>query len=63
VEQSSQGSFAMQGPEDILAVVISHPKHPGRVCGTGRGMGIRQFFSTLARQVLYHNLVSLTKNF
>ena len=51
MEQSSQGSFTTQGPEDILAVVISRPKHPGRVRGTGRGMGIRKFFSTLARQV------------
>jgi len=48
VEQSFQGSFATQGPEDILVVVISRTKHPGRVRDTGRGMGIRQFFSTLA---------------
>jgi len=49
VEQSSQGGFTPEGRHDILAVAIGQPKHPGRVCGAGLGVGIRQFFGSSSR--------------
>ena len=44
VEQSSQRSFVSQGRDDILAVAIGKPEHPGRVRAIGQGVGIRQYF-------------------
>lgn len=42
-EQSSQGTFVPKGRQDILAVAIGKPDHPGRVIGVGWGVGIRQY--------------------
>jgi len=49
VQQSSQGSFVSQGRQDILTEAICIPEHPGRVCTTGFGVGVRQFFGSASR--------------
>jgi len=52
VLQSSQGSFASQGRQDILTEAIGIPEHPGRVHTAGFGVGVRQFFGSASRSSL-----------
>ena len=59
VEQSTQGSFHPHGRQDILAVAIGTPEHPGRVRAAGRGVGIRQYFG--APSVATHTLRHLNE--
>ncbi|BAT80616.1 hypothetical protein VIGAN_03020800 [Vigna angularis var. angularis] len=42
--QSKQGMFHPSGRQDILAIAIGRPEHPGCVRGAGKGVGIRQYF-------------------
>jgi len=49
VQQSSQGSFASQGRQDILTKAISIPEHPGHVRTAGFDVGVRQFFGSASR--------------
>jgi len=46
VEQSSQGSFVIQGRQDILTTALGTEEHPGRVRTTGYGVGVRQYFGS-----------------
>ncbi|WVZ18934.1 hypothetical protein V8G54_006256 [Vigna mungo] len=51
VEKRSKGSFTQEGLDDILAVVIGRPEHPGYIRGVGRGVGLKQFFGGPTRKV------------
>ncbi|KOM48342.1 hypothetical protein LR48_Vigan07g204600 [Vigna angularis] len=59
VEQSCQGQFTQEGHQDILATTIGRPEHPRRVCATGTGIGIRQFFGSSSHPSSY----GLTKEY
>ncbi|KAH1247521.1 hypothetical protein GmHk_06G017413 [Glycine max] len=48
-EQATQGSFVPHGRQDVLAVAIGRPKHPGRVRGIGAGVTIKQYFGSAPR--------------
>ncbi|KAL5148299.1 hypothetical protein HKD37_13G035355 [Glycine soja] len=48
-EQATQGSFIPHGRQDVLAAAIGRPEHPGRVCGTGAGVTIKQYFGSAPR--------------
>jgi len=43
-EQSTQGTFAPCGCNDILNVALGRPEHPRRVRVAGYGVGIRSYF-------------------
>lgn len=43
-EQYTQGTFIPEGRRDILAAAFGRSEHPGRVRGTGFGVGIYDFF-------------------
>ncbi|KAL5180393.1 hypothetical protein HKD37_01G001540 [Glycine soja] len=45
-EQATQGSFVPHGCQDVLAATIRCPEHPGRVCATGAGVTIKQYFGS-----------------
>ncbi|WVZ23545.1 hypothetical protein V8G54_002089 [Vigna mungo] len=51
VEKRSKGSFTQEGRDDILAVAIGRPEHPGYIRGVGRGVGLKQFFGGPTRKV------------
>ena len=61
MEQSSSGTFAAQGREDILVVAIGRPEPLERVRGTGRGISIRSFFGNLAQHVTLSQLSEADK--
>jgi len=48
-EQASQGSFVAHGRQDVLTAAIGRPEHPGRVCATGVGVTIKQYFGPTPR--------------
>jgi len=45
-EQATQGSFVPHGCQDVLAATIRCLEHPGRVCATGAGVTIKQYFGS-----------------
>jgi len=47
VEQSSQGSFVVQGRKDILTTALGTDELPGRVRTAGYGVGVRQYFGSI----------------
>ena len=49
MEQNSQGSFVIQGRQDILTTVLGTEEHPGRVRTAGYGVGVRQYFGSAPR--------------
>ncbi|KAH1242604.1 hypothetical protein GmHk_07G019902 [Glycine max] len=59
-EQATQGSFVPHGRLDVLAAAIGRPEHPGRVCGIGAGVTIKQYFGSAPRTS--HNASSLPPN-
>ncbi|KAH1210107.1 hypothetical protein GmHk_15G044476 [Glycine max] len=48
-EQATQGSFVPHGRQDVLAVAIGRPEHPGRVRAAGAGVTIKQYFGSAPR--------------
>lgn len=44
VHQTTQGSYAPHGRDDILTTAIGRPEHPGRVRATGGSWGLRDYF-------------------
>ncbi|KAL5191158.1 hypothetical protein HKD37_04G010468 [Glycine soja] len=48
-EQAIQGSFVPHGRQDVLAVAIGRPEHPGRVRAAGAGVTIKQYFGSAPR--------------
>jgi len=59
VEQNSQGSFVPKGRDDILTMTIRIEEHPGRVCTTGFGVGVRQNFELVSRPSFSINVSQL----
>ena len=55
VEQSSQGSFVIQGKPDILTTALDTEEHPSRVWTTGYGVGVRQYFGSAPRSTSSQN--------
>jgi len=55
VEQSSQGSFVIQGRQDILTAALGTEEHPGRVRTTGYGVGVRQYFGSAPHSSSSHS--------
>ncbi|WVZ25824.1 hypothetical protein V8G54_004368 [Vigna mungo] len=51
-KKRSKGSFTQEARDDILAVAIGRPEHPGYICGVGQGVGLEQFFGGPTRKVL-----------
>ncbi|WVZ04709.1 hypothetical protein V8G54_018055 [Vigna mungo] len=51
VEKRSKGSFTQEGRDDILAVAIGRPEHPGYIRSVGRGVGLKQFFGGPTRKI------------
>ena len=43
-EQKTHGTFVPHGCHDLLNISIGRPEHPGRVCATGTGVTISQYF-------------------
>jgi len=56
VEQSSQGSFLIQGRQDILTTTLGTDEHPGRVRAAGYGVVIRQYFGSASRSSSSQNI-------
>ncbi|KAH1262013.1 hypothetical protein GmHk_02G004732 [Glycine max] len=48
-EHTTQGSFVPHGRQDVLAVAIGRPEHPGRVRAAGAGVTIKQYFGSAPR--------------
>ncbi|KAH1257714.1 hypothetical protein GmHk_03G007622 [Glycine max] len=48
-EQAIQGSFVPHGRQDVLAVAIRRPEHPGRARAVGAGVTIKQYFGSAPR--------------
>ncbi|KAH1213862.1 hypothetical protein GmHk_14G041736 [Glycine max] len=48
-EQATQGSFVPHGRQDVLAVAIGRPEHPGRVHAAGVDVTIKQYFGSAPR--------------
>ncbi|KAL5194202.1 hypothetical protein HKD37_20G056318 [Glycine soja] len=48
-EQASQGSFIAHICQDVLAIAIGLPEHPGRVRAAGAGVTIKQYFGSAPR--------------
>ncbi|KAL5134465.1 hypothetical protein HKD37_03G007621 [Glycine soja] len=48
-EQAIQGSFVPHGRQDVLAVAIRRPEHPGRARAAGAGVTIKQYFGSAPR--------------
>ncbi|KAL5147515.1 hypothetical protein HKD37_06G017189 [Glycine soja] len=48
-EQTTQGSFVPRGRQDVLAVAIGRPEHPGRVRAARAGVTIKQYFGSAPR--------------
>ncbi|KAL5180813.1 hypothetical protein HKD37_01G001871 [Glycine soja] len=48
-EQATQGSFVPHGRQDVLAVAIGRPEHPGRVRAARAGVTIKQYFGSAPR--------------
>ncbi|KAH1202783.1 hypothetical protein GmHk_17G049167 [Glycine max] len=45
-EQATQGSFVPHGRQNVLAVAIGRPEHPGRVRAAGASVTIKQYFGS-----------------
>ncbi|KAL5133888.1 hypothetical protein HKD37_03G007148 [Glycine soja] len=43
------GSFVPHGRQELLTAAIRRPEHPGRVCATGVGVTINQYFGSAPR--------------
>nr|KYP46201.1 hypothetical protein KK1_032193 [Cajanus cajan] len=48
-EQTSQGSFILEGRQDILITALRRPEHPGRVRTAGAGATISNYFGPLSK--------------
>jgi len=55
VEQSSQGSFVIQGRQDILTTTLGTKEHPRHVRTAGYGVGVRQYFGSAPRSTSSQN--------
>ncbi|WVZ12004.1 hypothetical protein V8G54_016534, partial [Vigna mungo] len=53
--------FTQEGRDDILAVAIGRPEHPGYIRGVGRGVGLKQFFGGPTRKVTLAQLSEYDK--
>ena len=56
MEQSSQGSFDIQGRQDILTTALGTEEHPDRVRTAGYGVGVRQYFGSAFRSSSSQNV-------
>ena len=55
MEQSSQGSFVIQGRQHILTTALGTEEYPGRVRTAGYGVGVRQYFGSAPRSSSSHS--------
>ena len=56
VEQSSQGSFVIQGRQYILTTALGTEEHPSRVRIAGYSVGVRQYFGSVPRSSSSQNV-------
>ena len=55
MEQSSQGSFVIQGRQDILTTALGTEENLGRVQTDDYGVGVRQYFGSAPRSTSSQN--------